>query len=64
LDGLKKNKRYLNLKEEAQDRTLWRTRYGRGYGLKQRGSVTSMPPTHLYGVIPITGTTLSFYLIS
>jgi hypothetical protein len=25
-------KRYWKLKEEALDRTLWRTRFGRGYG--------------------------------
>jgi hypothetical protein len=23
---------YIHLKEEALDRTLWRTRFGRGYG--------------------------------
>jgi hypothetical protein len=32
LDGLKEKKRYWKLKEEALDRTLWRTRFGRGYG--------------------------------
>jgi hypothetical protein len=32
LDDLKEKKRYWKLKEEAQDRTLWRTRLGRGYG--------------------------------
>jgi hypothetical protein len=32
LDDLKKARRYWTLKEEAQDRTLWRTRFGRGYG--------------------------------
>jgi hypothetical protein len=32
LDDLKKNRRYWKLKEEALDRTLWRTRFGRGYG--------------------------------
>jgi hypothetical protein len=31
LDVLKE-KRYCKLKEEALDRTLWRTRFGRGYG--------------------------------
>jgi hypothetical protein len=29
---LKKKRRYCKLKEEALDRTLWRTRFGRGYG--------------------------------
>jgi hypothetical protein len=32
LDDLKEKKRYWKLKEEALDRTLWRTRFGRGYG--------------------------------
>jgi hypothetical protein len=32
LDDLKEKKRYGKLKEEALDRTLWRSRFGRGYG--------------------------------
>jgi hypothetical protein len=32
LDDLKKKRRYWKLKEEALDRTLWRSRFGRGYG--------------------------------
>jgi hypothetical protein len=32
LDNLKEKRRYWKLKEEALDRTLWRTRFGRGYG--------------------------------
>jgi hypothetical protein len=32
LDDLKKKKRFWKLKEEALDRTLWRTRFGRDYG--------------------------------
>jgi hypothetical protein len=32
LDDLKKNRRYWKLKEEALDRTQWRTHFGRGYG--------------------------------
>jgi hypothetical protein len=31
LDDLKEKKRYRKLKEEALDRTLWRTRFGREY---------------------------------
>jgi hypothetical protein len=31
LDDLKDTRRYWKLKEEAQDRTLWRTQFGRGY---------------------------------
>jgi hypothetical protein len=29
---LKEGRKYWNLKEEAQDRTLWRTRFEIGYG--------------------------------
>jgi hypothetical protein len=32
LDDLKEKRRYCKLKEEALDRTLWRTRFGTGYG--------------------------------
>jgi hypothetical protein len=32
LDDLKEKRGYWKLKEEALDRTLWRTRLGRGYG--------------------------------
>jgi hypothetical protein len=31
LDDTKERRRYSKLKEEALDRTLWRTRFGRGY---------------------------------
>jgi hypothetical protein len=33
LEGLKENRRHCNLKEEALDLTIPRTRLGRGYGL-------------------------------
>jgi hypothetical protein len=38
LDDVKENRRYWKLKERALDRTMWRTRFGRGYGpvLRQR----------------------------
>jgi hypothetical protein len=32
LDDLKEKSRYCKLKEEALDRTLWRIRFGSGYG--------------------------------
>jgi hypothetical protein len=32
VDDFKEKIRYWKLKEEALDRTLWRTRFGRGYG--------------------------------
>jgi len=32
LDDLKKRRGYSHLKEEALDRTMWRARFGRGFG--------------------------------
>jgi hypothetical protein len=32
LGDLKETRGYRKLKEEALDRTVWRTRFGRGYG--------------------------------
>jgi hypothetical protein len=32
LEYLKEKRRYWKLKEEALDRPLWKTRFGRGYG--------------------------------
>jgi hypothetical protein len=32
LDGLKEKRGYSHLKEEALDRTMWRARFGRGFG--------------------------------
>ena len=32
LDDLKERRGYLQLKEEALDRTMWRARFGRGFG--------------------------------
>ena len=32
LDDLKERKGYSNLEEEALDRTVWRTRFGRAFG--------------------------------
>jgi hypothetical protein len=39
LDELKEKIRYCTLKEEALDRTLWRTRFVRGYGPVVRQTV-------------------------
>jgi len=33
LDDLKERRGYSNLKEETLDRTMWRARFGRGFGL-------------------------------
>jgi hypothetical protein len=32
LDDLKERRRYSHLKEETLDRTVWRARFGRGFG--------------------------------
>ena len=32
LDDVKERRRYSHLKEEALDRTMWRARFGRGFG--------------------------------
>jgi hypothetical protein len=32
MDGLKEKRGYWKLKEEAVDLSLWKTRFGRGYG--------------------------------
>jgi hypothetical protein len=32
LDNLKEERRYSHLKEEALDSTMWRARFGRGFG--------------------------------
>ena len=36
LDDLKERRGYSQLKEEALDRTMWRARFGRGFGLVVR----------------------------
>jgi hypothetical protein len=36
LDGLKVKRGYSHLKEEALGRTVWRARFGRGFGLVVR----------------------------
>ena len=32
LDDIKENRGYCHLKEEALDRTMWKNRFGRGFG--------------------------------
>jgi hypothetical protein len=36
LDYLKERREYSHLKEEALDRTMWRARFGRGFGTAVR----------------------------
>ena len=35
LDNLKEKRGYCKFKEEALDRTVWRTRVGSGFGMNQ-----------------------------
>jgi hypothetical protein len=42
LDDLKENTGYWKLKEEALDRSQWRSRFGRGYGPVVRQTTESM----------------------
>jgi hypothetical protein len=42
LDDLREARSYWELKQEAQDRTLWRTQFGGGYGPVARQTTTSL----------------------
>jgi hypothetical protein len=42
LDDLKERRGYSHLKEEALYRTVWRARFGRGFGPVVRQTITSM----------------------
>jgi hypothetical protein len=48
LDDLKEERRYWKLKEEALDRTVWRTRFGRGYGSVVRQTTELMNKREMY----------------
>jgi hypothetical protein len=45
MNDLKEKRRYWKLKEEALDRTLWRTRSGRNYGPFVRQTTEGMNPS-------------------
>jgi hypothetical protein len=42
LDDLKESRGYSHLKEEALDRTIWRARFGRGFGPAVRQTTKCM----------------------
>ena len=46
LDDLKERKGYSHLKEEALDRTMWRARFGRGFGPVVRQTTELMNSYH------------------
>jgi hypothetical protein len=65
LDDLKEKRGYWKLKEEALDRTLWRTRFGRGYEPVVRQTAGSMnskcwkcPPRSATDVVSLSVTFL------
>ena len=42
LDDLKERRGYCHLKEESLDRTVWRARFGRGFGTVEDRLLESM----------------------
>ena len=51
LDDLKERRGYSHLKEEALDRSMWRARFGRGFGPVVRQTakrMNSLLPFHYY----------------
>jgi hypothetical protein len=44
LDDLKEARRYWRLKEEAQDHTLWRTEFGRGWTCRKTDYYLNLKP--------------------
>jgi hypothetical protein len=66
LDDLKEKKRYWKLKEEALDRTLWRARFGRGYGPVVRQTDYRMNeivniPTNVVRIIACKSTVTTYF---
>jgi len=47
LDDFKGKTRFWNLKQEALDHTLWRTRFGTGYGPVARQSTWQIGSKHM-----------------
>ena len=45
LDDLKERRGYCHLKKEALDRTMWRNRFGRGFGTVVRQDIKLMNTT-------------------
>jgi hypothetical protein len=56
LDGLKERRGYLHLKEDALDRTMWRARFGRGFGpvVRQTAELMINFPIKLRTLIRLT----------
>jgi hypothetical protein len=60
LDDLKEKRGYSHLKEGAQDRTLWRARFGRGFGpvVRQTTKLVNESATCFGYVKPSSGLTI------
>jgi len=54
LDDLKERRGYCHLKEEVLDRTMWRARFGRGFGPVVRQTAEWMICMHIYIYIYIS----------
>jgi hypothetical protein len=63
LDDLKERRRYSHLKEEALDRTMWRARFGRGFGPVVR-QTTKLNELQLYSQTIALGSVFVIILIS
>jgi hypothetical protein len=50
LDDLKVRRGYSHLKEEVLDRTMWRARFGRGFGPVVRQTTEWMNESHVFYV--------------
>jgi hypothetical protein len=51
LDDLKERREYTHLKEEAIDRTMWRARFRRGFGLVLRQTSKGMNCIIIYSLL-------------
>ena len=59
LDDLKDRRGYSHLKEEAQDRTIWRHRFGGGFGPVVRQNTEWMNEKYISWYIKFTQNTCS-----
>jgi hypothetical protein len=53
LDDLKERRGYSHLKEEALDHTMWRARFGRGFGPVVRQTAKLMNSTDFVAVFTV-----------
>jgi hypothetical protein len=63
LDDLKERRGYSHLKEEALVRTVWRNRFGRGFGPVVRQNTQRMGVCMLFNVLFLNNTVSSVYTL-